>query len=247
MRRRHAWPHHGVVSRGARRHHLTIAVVAVVTGALLLTVASWLTPLKRGLVRPPADTATGSHAFFTLQRDASGPVGYDPCQPIRVAVNPLGAPPGWRELVDTAIAHVSGPSGLRFHVIGTTDDLAGRTLGPLNGQAPVLVSWAPLGGIPGPDGDTAGRAFSLGMVEQGRSYYASGEVTFDVDVFRELSNGHDADRLLQPILDHEFGHLVGLAHVEDEGEMMNHHNLGRTTWGPGDLAGLAALGRVPCA
>jgi hypothetical protein len=231
------------VSTRVRRHHLTIAVVAVVTATLALTVASWLNPLKRGIDRPPADPAAGSHTFSTLQRDASGPVGYDPCRPIRVAVNPVGAPPNWRDLVDTTIAHVSGPSGLHFDMIGVTDDLPGRIL---DRHSPVLVSWARFAGTGGPGGDPAGRAFSLVVLDGGRSYYATGEVTLDRDQFQQLTSLPDADRVLQPILDHEFGHLVGLDHVDDEGELMNRHDVGRTTWGPGDLAGLAALGKLPC-
>ncbi|MET1059996.1 MAG: hypothetical protein ABWX84_10375 [Nocardioides sp.] len=232
------------MSTGVRRHHLTIAILAVVTATLVLTVASWLNPLKRGIDRPPADTVTGNHAFSTLQPDASGPVGYDPCRPIRITVNPDGAPPDWRDLVDTAIAHVAGPSGLRFEVVGVTGDLPGRIL---DGDAPVLVSWARLAGTGEPDGDVAGRAYSLTILDRGHSYYATGEVTLDLDRFRELAPRPDADRVLQPILDHQLGHLVGLAHVDDEGELMNRLDVGRTTWGPGDLAGLAALGRLPCA
>ena len=51
---------------------------------------------------------------------------------------------------------------------------------------------------------------------------------------------------LQAIVDHEFGHLVGLDHVTDPGELMAEVNLGRTSYGPGDLEGLARLGAIPC-
>ena len=51
---------------------------------------------------------------------------------------------------------------------------------------------------------------------------------------------------LQAIVDHEFGHLVGLDHVDDPGELMAEVNIGRTSYGPGDLEGLARLGAIPC-
>ena len=230
---------------GGRRRHLTIAYVAVVAGALLLPVVSALSPFEHR-IDPVPRADSGSHAFTARQRDGRGPVGYDPCRPIRVAVNPVGAPPGWRELIDTAIAHVSGPSGLRFDVIGLTDDRPGEIWDPVDGYGPVLVSWASRSETVGLEGDTVGRGFSTSILDRGRSYYVTGEVTLDPDQFLRLTERPDAGTVLQPILDHEFGHLVGLAHVDDEGELMNADNLGRTTWGPGDLAGLALLGRLPC-
>ena len=116
-----------------------------VAAVLLLSVASWLNPFVQR--SPVAAPDAGSHAFTALQADGTTPVGYDPCRPIRVAVNPSGAPPGWRELVETAIAHVSGPSGLRFVLVGVTDDRPGGIWDPKTGYAPVLVSWASTLGV----------------------------------------------------------------------------------------------------
>ena len=45
------------------------------------------------------------------------------------------------------------------------------------------------------------------------------------------------------VLVHEFGHVVGLDHVEDTDELMYRYaGRGSVTFGPGDLAGLAAVG-----
>ena len=46
---------------------------------------------------------------------------------------------------------------------------------------------------------------------------------------------------------HELGHLVGLAHVDDERELMDAQNHGQVDFGPGDRRGLARLGRGRCA
>jgi hypothetical protein len=45
---------------------------------------------------------------------------------------------------------------------------------------------------------------------------------------------------------HELGHLVGLDHVRDRGELMFPTANDVVGYGPGDLQGLAALGRGAC-
>ena len=46
-------------------------------------------------------------------------------------------------------------------------------------------------------------------------------------------------------MDHEFGHVVGLDHVDDPAELIQ-YNMGVTAYGPGDLEGMARLGSIPC-
>jgi hypothetical protein len=82
--------------------------------------------------------------------------------------------------------------------------------------------------------------------ELGRTRFVTGTVTLDVDAFDVIPHQLRGEAAAQAIVDHEFGHLVGLDHVDDPGELMNADNLGRTTWGPGDLAGLSRLGRGRC-
>ena len=45
---------------------------------------------------------------------------------------------------------------------------------------------------------------------------------------------------------HELGHLVGLGHVDAPDELMSAENHGLLTWGPGDRAGLSAVGAGRC-
>jgi hypothetical protein len=188
----------------------------------------------------------GSYAFALTQRGSKEPVTYDPCRAIEVAVNPQGAPDNYDDLVDTAIERTSEATGFRFERVGTTDDRDfTRRQGGLGSRPPVLVAWADEDEVPELEGDVAGIGGSTASdFGTGRLRYVSGIVVLDADVFDDF--GGSEEPYAQAIVDHEFGHLVGLDHVDDRGELMNAENLGRTTYGPGDLEGLARLGRVDC-
>ncbi|WP_051551770.1 matrixin family metalloprotease [Nocardioides sp. URHA0020] len=184
----------------------------------------------------------GSYAFLQTQPQTQEPVGYDPCRTIEVEVNPDGAPKGYSRLVDTGISHTAGATGLSFERVGTTDRRPSRST---SGQRqPVLIAWADAREVPELKGDVAGIGGSTAVEVGFRDReYVTGEIVLDTKVFDELgSRSKDA----QAIVDHEFGHLVGLDHVDDRGELMYPENSGRTTYGPGDLEGLAKLGNLPC-
>jgi hypothetical protein len=174
------------------------------------------------------------------------PVGYDPCRVIDVAVNPQGAPDNWQRLVDTAIQHTSDATGLRIRRVADTDDRNfNRGYAGTGPRPPVLVAWATTTEIPRLEGDVIGVGGSAPMWLDGHFEYATGMVALDRFDFAD----HDTAReqpYAQAVLDHEFGHLVGLGHVHDKYELMNEHNLGLTTYGRGDLEGLALLGKIAC-
>ena len=67
----------------------------------------------RPLAAPDVQDRGGSFRFSLTQRGSNEPVGYDPCRPIEVAVNPAGAPADYEELVGTAMEHTSDATGLR--------------------------------------------------------------------------------------------------------------------------------------
>lgn len=73
--------------------------------------------------------------------------------------------------------------------------------------------------------------------------YVTDRVMLDRELFASL--GGEA-AFAQALVDHELGHVVGLGHVEDSGELMYEHALERTAYGPGDRECLAR-GCVPVA
>lgn len=195
---------------------------------------------------PSVAQGEGSYAFTATQRGGEEPVAYDPCRVIEVVVNPEGAPEGYDELVDTAIERTGDATGLRFDRVGTTDDrdFTRRTSAIAN-RPPVLVAWATPEEVPDLEGDVAGIGGSVAVdAGTGRTRYVTGIVVLDQDAFGDFED--DEQPFAQAIVDHEFGHLVGLDHVDDPHELMNEGNVGVTTYGPGDREGLARLGSIDC-
>lgn len=196
----------------------------------------------------------GGYAFLSHQKgDASDPVGYDPCEPVQVRINPRDAPEGYLPMVKDALAVVSRDTGLELEYVGNTDDrphweteyvpsFLGRPR-----RTPALVSWASPAEVPQLKGRVAGIGGSVAVSVQGGRYrYVTGGVTLDRAVFRQLATTGEGRREARAILLHELGHLVGLAHVADRAELMNAENLGLLDFGPGDRAGLARVGATPC-
>ncbi|MDF9717548.1 hypothetical protein [Nocardioides sp. ChNu-99] len=219
----------GLTLRGAVPAGIVVALLVVAT----LAVAPAAAPLRAalGLERygegADYEPGQGTYAFAATQDGSEEPVGYDPCVPIRVVVNPEGAPDDHRELVDRAVATIEGATGLDLEVVGETDDreIDDRGLDPAGNPEPALVMWA--------DEDEVGDL-------------ASGIVVLDREDLAAIEREPGGTEQRQAIVDHEFAHLVGLGHVDDPTELMHAENTGQTAFGPGDLEGLARLGSIPC-
>lgn len=196
-------------------------------------------PPRGERVLPAVDPQTdGAHAFLGTQPGTDLPVGFSPCGPVEVVVNPDGAPTGHRELVEGSLARISSASGLHLDLVGETDETWSDQVRE-RGE-PVLVSWATadeVSHLAGPSAGFGGPTFVT--FPDGRSWHATGQVVLD----RQDLPTRDAHAA---VLDHELGHVLGLDHVDAPGELMAAWNTGQTHYGPGDLAGLARLGAIPC-
>lgn len=239
---------------------LLIALASVV--AMVIAVPSLLPPNLRDLVGLSAERLAdprtagpgGSYAFLAVQPgNPDEPVGYNPCEPIRIVINDENAPRGGEDLVLEAMAHVEELTGLRFAYEGTTDEpprtgdsgavvfRGGEVQAP-----PALVGWADEETVGDLEGDVAGIGGSASIEERGRLRYVTGSITLDEELFADLMDDGDGRDEARAIVLHEFGHLLGLAHVNDGAELMNEENFGLLEFGKGDLNGLAKLGAIPC-
>lgn len=194
----------------------------------------------------------GSHAF--MAEDRGRPVTYNPCRTIDIVVNQALAPPRAALLLDEAIANVERATGLRMRVVGTTDQQPAQHRPNRqqdrygDGWAPVLLAWTTPELEGRLQGDIAGIggsvAVSTGM--SGGLRYVTGIVFLDAPQFLALLSRPDGWERARAIVMHELGHLVGLAHVDDPHELMDEGSALPVDFGPGDLQGLAELGRGSC-
>ena len=90
------------------------AVIVVLAGVLAFAPTLIPRPLREAVGLAPSRevpaqqvSTQGTYAFTAHQDgDPDAPVGYDPCKPVKVKVNPQDAPAGYLDLVTDALARV---------------------------------------------------------------------------------------------------------------------------------------------
>ena len=256
----------------ALRTVLSLAVLAglVAAGSVVLDVGplrprTWVEVDGRSFVVPdplPAQgrlrpavvpTTEGSHAFLHLDDDGA-PVGYDPCRPVRWVQRPDGAPQVGEALVADAVASVAAASGLSFEYVGLTDEApaAQRELVQPDrygeGWAPLLVAWADAVEMPELAGEVAGVGGSAAVpgADGSGTWLVGGRVVLDSDDLTAMLAREDGYAQARAIVMHELAHAIGLDHVADTRELMHPQTAARTTFGSGDLQGLALVGASAC-
>lgn len=182
-----------------------------------------------------------TYAFLEEQPYGRGePVTWRPCEPIRYEVNPdraAGSDDDAVARVRDAVAEVAEASGFRFSYVGTTArrpaDAERLGAGP---APPVLVAWSSAEEVADLAGDVAGIGGSVPREQDRWYWYVTGRVVLDADDL----DGDDGERAT---LLHELGHVLGLDHVDSRRELMYAESVGQRDFGPGDLKGLARLGK----
>ncbi len=219
----------------------------------------------------PVPAGGGPHAFAMVRDDGVTPVGWDPCRPISYVTRP-GSLDVADRLVDRAVQMVSAATGLQFVDEGTTDESPSEDRSSYQPDrygerwAPVLIAWSDAEESPrlgrslpdDPTADVAGYASSRsagfsttdprsGRSTEGGQVLVSGSVVLDEEDLGSMLEQPDGFARAGAVVAHEFAHLVGLGHVADPSQLM--HPSARpsvTTFGPGDLEGLARLGTLDC-
>ncbi|MEX0426804.1 matrixin family metalloprotease [Nocardioides sp. DS6] len=185
-----------------------------------------------------------SHTFMQARV-----VRWNPCQVIPYRVNLNGGPAETMAVVKASFAKLTAATGIRFADKGTTSAIpfAAGKRGQL--AAGITIAWTRVSTVSG----LAGTAVGLGgstWTTRPTAHYIDGGVALDKAFpLPKLSSTSSASvkklrtNLIESVVLHELGHVMGLGHVNDRQQVMNPVDVdGWTTYGAGDLAGLARLG-----
>src|SRR5689334_5283762 len=217
-------------------HTLLVALITVVAFGVLATtvlsngVAALIGNSARGL--SAGGGGDGTYRFLRIQTGTQDvPVAYSPCRTLHVVLNPMGGPRDAERLVRSAMHEVAAASGLKLVYDGVSERRprwSTSSLGLLGSHPPVLVAFATEQEVPQLKGDVAGvggsSAVDTGVA--GQRVLVTGQITLDSVSFAEMAVRPSGPALEQAVILHEFGHVLGLAHVHDRDELMNSHNLG---------------------
>lgn len=189
-------------------------------------------------------TSPAGYSFLYVDPKTGAPIRFNPCVPLHYVVNPTGAPAGALTAINQAVAEVSKASGIEI----TEDEITAEVpsvnrenyLPRLYGVqwAPILIGWVSLGKPAGQQDGFAAVGGPAAAVADGPVWvWTSGAIQINTDA--DLAAGD-----LKGVVMHELGHVLGLGHATQPDEVMNPSGNNGATWGPGDLAGLAKVGRA---
>ncbi len=237
-------------------------VSALVSALLVASVAPWIDERldpPSAVAQRPSDAQRerlaaerldrgneGAHAFVDRRSDKS-PVRYDPCAPVHVRINAELAPEKSSQLVAEALDEVQDATGLVFVDDGLTDEYPPDDIRQNEDGSvpPVIIVWSTPKRYPDLKGETEG--FGGSQTSYDGDWYETGTVVLDAPQVAETLQQRGGRDAVRGLVMHELAHVVGLDHVDDPLELMNPWaRASVTTFGPGDLAGLAVLGSGEC-
>jgi len=228
-----------------RRGSRVLAFFVVLT-LTLAALGGGLAAVER-LTRPESDPS--QHSFLALRLDGS-PVRWNACEAIRYVVNPSASPPGSVDDVHEAVRRVSAATGIAFTYEGLTDEEPSRRRPAYQPArygdrwAPVLIAWVDPSSSDisfEQDGHRAAAVASPIVAPGDDQIFVSGWIAMSLE--DPNPPGFGVPGAQGPVVLHEMGHVLGLGHVDSQGEIMEPAGGAVTDFGPGDLEGLRQVGR----
>lgn len=224
----------------------------VVVGLVTALVVAAVMAQRYGVLPALGAGGDGGYAFMGTQpAQATAPVTYSSCKPIRVELNLAGAKDQdeAKRVILEALGEVSAATHLSLVYVGDSTRRPrwpDPTLTLEGGAWPVLIGFGDRSDVPNLKEHVAGVGGSTYVVSaDGRKTYVTGNIALEKGYFNQLfaRGEHDEARA---IVMHELGHVVGLDHVDSTHELMNPTAGHMVHFGRGDRRGLRLLGQGPC-
>lgn len=208
----------------------------------------------RGPARAAPSAPSSSYEFMQIL-DGGRPLGWARCRPVYVAANPAGIPADqhdeFLEMLDHALDRISDATGQHWVHVGETSFQAADE--DSTNPVPGLVSVSFMSAPDPTDGASAWARNSGGRNPvTGSSTYLSGVVSLNAGRLVREFDGR-VTPIVATTLMHELGHVAGLAHTDDESQLMaqTYHLDGDEPafeeFRDGDRSGLAQVGSVTTA
>jgi Matrixin len=208
-----------------------------------------------GTLAVAAAVSTKDYAFEVRNADGS-PARWDPCTPVHYVVNLTAAPPTAAADIAGAITRVEAATGMTFVADGPTTEVPARSRTNEDPAryghrwAPLLIAWVHNGASDylGGSGVLGEGGASWVAPSAGRDVFVTGQIAVNADTTAALPDGFGAGTTIGLLLLHELGHVMGLAHVGDEAQLMFPRLMPRAAaaYAAGDLAGLRLLTSGGC-
>lgn len=207
---------------------------------------TWEGPTPTTTNPPPVTGGRGDPTDYSLtyqKTDSSSPIGFDPCQPIDVLINPGGYGQAELDRAVTAVKMMAATSGLDVRYQGTTSFLptSANRYSTSGGTEIVMALTSPSKTdlLPSSAIGYGGRQWS-GFTWM---FTTNGFAVYDTPTLLKQSE----DVRLAVYL-HELGHAIGLNHAKGKEQLMYPvvQSDVDPTWGAGDTSGLARLASIRC-
>jgi len=165
---------------------------------------------------------------------------------IEVLINDSQAPAGARKDLEAALRRISALSGIQFDVVGESKLIPDSNYHTTTGSPypAVLIAWAYPSQTDMLNPNISAAAVANPAQTDAGLRYVTGSLAINVDHDVLYSPGFGDGMTRGNLYLHELGHVLGLAHVDDEGMLMN-PTVGVSSpdgYAPGDRRGILALG-----
>lgn len=193
---------------------------------------------------PPAPAGSASSYKFGSTDSSGNPARWRTCAAIPVVVDSRGATAAVLSELRVALGKIDAAAGVRLTITDVRNNRL-TTYESDNPASPVIIGFPDATSGVFTDANEAGLTSTT--TDAANTTITGGTIAFNADLVGTYTPGATGADPLEALVLHELGHLVGLAHVNDQTQIMYPYTGYAHVLGAGDLAGLRALAPRGCA